>query len=126
MRHNLPPIRIQKKLLKLLISFFRNENPNGYKLWLKEICAYYRIKTPKTIWVSSRELKKNAGLTYSDGRIHLMRPEVWCAMPEQYNRSMKEWLSVLNHEFYHVLNWIDDEAKADEFSAKMIKCLKDI
>ena len=120
MRMNLPPKKLRARLTKLLLAYYRNENPDGFKVALNDFCAHYRVKRPKVQWVPASKLGKNAALTFDNGVLHLITPVEWGRMPSKYDRSPMQWIFSLYHEFYHFLHWVNDENKADEFARKML------
>lgn len=114
MRMLLPPVAERKKIDKLLSNFFTNKDAKGFVKALTRLCRWYRVRRPKVEWFEYLDYGKSYGLTYENGVIHLVVPHHW-------KGTLKEFKRVFYHEFYHYLHWVNDEDKAWDYAAAIMK-----
>jgi len=112
MRMLVPPVKVRKSLTRRLEAFYESGDEDEFNKIVREICNFYKIKKPKIVWRREIDHGWMVGLTYEDGRIHLIRPKYWLG-------SRKCWISTFYHEIGHFVLWCDGEEKADEFSRLM-------
>jgi len=111
MRIVVPGVRERRKIDSMLREFYSSENDGIFLEAMKRLSAFYQMRTPKVVWRKKIERGRTYGITYANGRIHLIRPRHW-------SNSEDLWISVLYHEFGHYVTWARVEEKADLFDQK--------
>ena len=117
-----PPIRKCKRMYKLLLDFYteneNNKHINDYTKFNHAVtifCAFYNVPRPKRIRFRRTFGKdKCVGLCYASGNIDLL-------YPYNYNYIGSSWVGVVYHELFHYIFHCQEEEKALEFELKMLR-----
>ncbi len=119
MRVMLPPLRERRLMDRHFTSFFREYKPSDFKKAISNLSRFYHIRNPQVDWFEYIDWGKTAGITYANGKMHLVHPENW-KKGRKYN-SERKWINMVLHEFAHYLFWADAEKKADNFALRMVR-----
>lgn len=119
MRVMLPPLRERRLMDRHLTSFFREYKSSDFKKAISYLSRFYHIRMPQVNWFEYIDWGKTAGITYANGKIHLVHPENW-KKGRKYN-SERKWINMVLHEFAHYIFWADAEKKADNFALRMVR-----
>ncbi|HXR34904.1 MAG TPA: hypothetical protein VN754_03100 [Candidatus Binataceae bacterium] len=122
MRMIVPSVALRRTIDRNLESFFRQHRPSAFKRAISNFCRFYNVRRPKIEWYEYIDWGKTAGKTYEDGQIHLVHPENW-KRGRIYN-SERMWIQTIYHEMGHFLFWTDAERKADAFTRRMVRGLR--
>lgn len=122
MRMIVPSVALRRTIDRNLESFFRDHRPSAFNRAISHFCRFYNIRRPKIEWYEYIDWGKTAGKTYEDGQIHLVHPENW-KRGRIYN-SKRMWIQTIYHEMGHFLFWTDAERKADAFTRRMVRGLR--
>lgn len=113
----LPPKKSCQKIDENLRQFFVLHKISYFNRALKILCRFYEVKDPQIEWYEYIDYGKTWGKTWSDGKIHLIHPKEWA----DKKRSVADWCTTFYHEIYHYLTFVDEENKADKFSALFLE-----
>lgn len=116
MRMLLPPKKTRQKVCDLLSTFYDFKQDVDFARAIELLCNFYQIKEPGIVWYES--LGENVGQTTYDGRLELVHPE-------HTHETKRQWIRTLYHELWHLLHWVEDEAKAEVFARKFVTGLKE-
>lgn len=128
MRVPRPPRGIRIQVLKLLHDSYDRNVIGPTREAYQILASYFEIPQPKVEFRHRPTDPEAKGQTWDDvkpGRIELIAPRSWARRrPNEHDLSHRmantkeDWVFTALHEFYHVLSWIDEEAKADHFAAR--------
>jgi predicted SprT family Zn-dependent metalloprotease len=118
-----PPLTHRKAIDRRLVVFFRSHRSAAFRRAVSDMCRYYSVKRPRIEWYEYIDWGKTAGKTLENGRILLVHPENW-KRGRVYN-SERMWVQMVYHEMAHYLFWTDAERKADAFTRRMVRGLRE-
>jgi hypothetical protein len=118
-----PPLTHRKAIDRRLVAFFRSHRSAAFRRAVSDMCRYYSVKRPRIDWYEYIDWGKTAGKTLENGRILLVHPENW-KRGRVYN-SERMWVQMVYHEMAHYLFWSDAERKADAFTRRMVRGLRE-
>lgn len=121
MRPVLPPLKERRLVDRQLTAFFREYKPSEFNKAISNLCRFYHSRIPRIEWFEYIDWGKTAGMTYENGKIHLVHPENW-KRGTKYN-SERGWINTVYHELAHYFFWADAEKKADTFALRMVRGL---
>lgn len=114
----LPPRLLRVKVVHLITETYDTDDFESLREAARLVTEFYQLAQPIRITTRRRMKPRTlAGLCWEDGRIDIIRPEVWKAE----NRERAAWISTVLHEFGHAVLWADAETKADLFAARWRK-----
>ncbi|HTY54894.1 MAG TPA: hypothetical protein VMB26_06840 [Candidatus Binataceae bacterium] len=117
-----PSVALRRTIDRNLETFFREHRMIAFNRAISQLCRFYNIRRPKIEWYEYIDWGKTAGKTYEDGQIHLVHPENW-KRGRIYN-SERMWIQMIYHEMGHFVFWTDAERKADVFTRRMVRGLR--
>ncbi|SRR5579883_1542279 len=117
-----PPVRRRREMDRRLVEFFYSHRPAAFRRAISDFCAYYELKPPRIEWYEYIDWGRVAGKTFEDGRIHLVHPENW--RRGRVYKSERMWVQTVYHELAHYLFWADAERKAEAFTSRMVRGLR--
>jgi hypothetical protein len=120
----LPPIVLRRQMDRNLADFFHGDRSTLFRRAISDFCRFYGVKRPKIEWYEYIDWGKTAGKTFEDGRIHLVHPENW--KRGRVYKSERMWVQTVYHELAHYLFWTDAERKAEAFTQRMVRGLRQI
>lgn len=115
MRLLLPPVRLRRRVVALLESYFDTGADGDLALAFRLLADFYRIPPP-TVQVVDILPRNTLGETTSTGTIRLLSPETW--QRQRTANDADDWALIALHEVSHYLHFVDDEAKADLYAAR--------
>jgi hypothetical protein len=117
-----PPIAQRREIDGRLAAYFRNHRPSMFRRAISDFCRFYGVKRPRIQWFEYIDWGRTAGKTFEDGRIHLVHPENWKRC--RVYRSERMWVQTVYHELGHYVFWCDAERKAEAFTLRMVRGLR--
>ena len=107
-----------------LADFFHGDRRALFRRAISDFCRFYGVKRPKIEWYEYIDWGKTAGKTFEDGRIHLVHPDNW--KRGRVYKSERMWVQTVYHELAHYIFWTDAERKAEAFTHRMVRGLRQI
>lgn len=107
-----------------LADFFHGDRAALFRRAISDFCRFYGVKRPKIEWYEYIDWGKTAGKTFEDGRIHLVHPDNW--KRGRVYKSERMWVQTVYHELAHYIFWTDAERKAEAFTHRMVRGLRQI
>jgi hypothetical protein len=120
----LPPIALRRQMDRNLADFFHGDRHALFRRAISDFCRFYGVKRPKIEWYEYIDWGKTAGRTFEDGRIHLVHPDNW--KRGRVYKSERMWVQTVYHELAHYIFWTDAERKAEAFTQRMVRGLRQI
>ena len=120
----LPPVVLRRQMDRNLAEFFHDGRQTLFRRAISDFCRFYGMKRPKIEWYEYIDWGKTAGKTFEDGRIHLVHPENW--KRGRVYKSERMWVQTVYHELAHYIFWTDAERKAEAFTHRMVRGLRQI
>jgi len=114
MRFTLPPPKLLAEINGHLEDFFTEHDEADLTSALDLLCAFYDVAHPRVLWRRTIDRGVTLGITYHHNTLHLIRPAVW--VTRKRDNTEEEWIETFWHEWYHVVHYVDDETKADQFA----------
>lgn len=113
----MPNKALRAKVKGLLVSFFDEGDDAELTEAMRLIAEFYKVTPPTITWRRRIDNGQTAARTHADGRFELVRPRFW-HLQHVCKPTPEEWSETCLHEWWHLLTWVDEERKADEFARR--------